>query len=209
MKKVLVIGVIVAALVSLLAVSAVVAGGPPKGPKGPNGPAGKSNVAFLYLFEKDPSDWSIVEEGAWGKLKYNQKGPEFEYLFNGHGLAANATYSLIYYADFYDGDPDDRYSTWGGNYPGALIATGSSNEEGDVHLKGSIDLGMNLPDDEDGNKEDYDYSGPPDNYANAHGAKIWLVPSSMYDEDANKVTAWSPGEFLFETDLIWYEDTDD
>lgn len=204
MKKLLVIGVVTAAVVSLLAASVVVAGGPPKGPKGPNGPAGKSNVAFLYLFEKDTTTWQPVEEGAWGKLKYNLEGPEFEYLFNGHGLAVNTTYSLIYYADF-----EDRFNYWGGNNPGALIAEGTSNDEGDLHLKGSIDLKMDLPCEPDANIATHNYTGAPDYYANAHGAKIWLVPSSMYDSDAKKVTTWSPDDFLFETDLIWYEDTDD
>jgi hypothetical protein len=52
---------------------------------GPSGAAGNSNIGHLYLYQKDTSDWSIVEGGAWGKLKYNQSCFTFDYVFNGHG----------------------------------------------------------------------------------------------------------------------------
>jgi len=149
--------------------------------KGPSGPAGKSNVAHLYLYQKVPGIWEIVEGGAWGKLKYNLAGSEFNFVFNGHGLKPNTEYSLIYYAD-----------PWPGNHPGALIASGKSNDEGNLHLKGSVDLGMDLPDLDDANT----------------GAKIWLVLSSDYDEANHKMIGWNPAEYLFEDKLISYDDTD-
>ena len=34
---------------------------------GKNGPSGKSNVVHLYLYEKDPVTWEIVEDGTWVK----------------------------------------------------------------------------------------------------------------------------------------------
>ena len=40
----------------------------------PNGPSGKSHISHLYLYEKDPATWEIVEGGAWGKMKYNYEG---------------------------------------------------------------------------------------------------------------------------------------
>lgn len=59
--------------------------------------SGKSTVSHLYLNEKDPNDWSIVDDGAWGKMTFNpQKG---NYVFNGHGLDVDKEYSLIYYPD--------------------------------------------------------------------------------------------------------------
>ena len=199
MKKLIGIGV---AVVMVLALGLAVAAAPPdKGLKGLKGPAGNSNVAFVELWEKDAA-WQIVEDGAWGKLKYNLEGPTFDFVFNGHGLEANTEYSLIYYADF-----EDRYNVWGGNNPGALIASGTSNGGGNIHLMGPVELSMDLPCSPDANIDIHDYSGPPDNYVNAHGAKIWLVPSSDYDAVAKKVTAWSPSRFLFETDLITYTDT--
>jgi len=49
-----------------------------KGPKGPSGPSGSSKIGHLYLYEKiEPAPpypagtpWEIVEDGAWGKMKY-------------------------------------------------------------------------------------------------------------------------------------------
>lgn len=147
---------------------------------GPSGPAGNSNIGHLYLYQKDTSDWSIVEGGAWGKLKYNQSCFTFDYVFNGHGLAKNTEYSLIYYAD-----------PWPGNNPGMLIASGESNPGGNINLVGSIDLGMDLPSEPDQNFPD--------------GAKIWLVLSSDYDVATNQMTAWNPDSYLFEAALISYD----
>jgi len=195
MKKIIVIGLAVVLVLTLGAGVALAAG--------KNGQAGKSNVGHLYLYEKDPTDWSIVEDGAWGKMKYNLSGSTFDFVFNGHGLQPNTDYSLIYYAD-----TENRFVEWGGDNPGALIATGTTNPGGQLHLADSIDLGMDLPHPDDANKDMHDYSGAPDYYAHEHGAKIWLVPSEWYDEDELRVTDWYPDEFLFETDLITYDDTD-
>ena len=195
MKKAIAFLVIAAIVMSAVAVGTAMAA--------KQGQAGKSNVAHLYLYEKDPGDWSIVEDGAWGKMKYNLEGPEFDFVFNGHGLDANTDYSLIYYAD-----KPDRYVNWGGDNPGALILSGTSNSEGDIHLAGSIELDMDLPCEPDANMNisEHDYSGEPDYYTHATGAKIWLVPSSDYVKPA--MIAWNPTEYLFESDLITYDDTD-
>jgi len=175
------VGILLAAILvtSVVALGAVAVAKPGNVP---NGQAGKSNVAHLYLFEKDPATWQIVEEGAWGKMKYNLAGPEFDFVFNGHELEPNTDYSLIYYAD-----------GWPGNNPGALIASGTSNEEGNIHLAGSPDLGMDLPDSVDANYPD--------------GAKIWLVLSDDYSVTDTKMTAWNPTEYLFEYALITFDDT--
>jgi len=108
-------------------------------------------------------------------------------------------YSLIYYADF-----ADRMNEWGGNNPGALIATGIADGTGNLYMVGSVALGINLPCEPDANISTYNYSGAPDYYPTAYGAKIWLVPSSCYDAVNKKVISWSPTLFLFETDLIHY-----
>ena len=144
----------------------------------------ESNVGHLYLYEKtgDP-DWEIVEGGAWAKMNYSLSGSEFEYLFNGHRLDPSTDYSLIYYAD-----------DWPGNNPGALIAAGTTNRGGNLHLAGSVELNMDLPDPADANYPS--------------GAKIWLVLSDDYNVGMAKLTAWNPGEYLFENNLITYYDTD-
>jgi len=144
----------------------------------PGGPAGSSNIAHLYLYEKDSVTWEIVEGGAWGKMKYNQSGSTFDFVFNGHDLDAGVDYTLIYYPD-----------PWPGT---GLICLGSGtvNEEGDVHIAESVNTG------------DLPACGDPN-----IGAKIWLVLSDDVDCD-NKMTGWNPTEYLFEYDFIEFVDID-
>ena len=167
MKKIIVFLVIAAFVVSAAAVGTVMAK--------KDGQAGKSNVAHLYLYEKDPATWDIVEDGAWGKMKYNLEGPEFDFVFNGHGLEPNTEYTLIYYAD-----------PWPGT-GGCDIASGTSNEDGNIHLADSADIGT-IPVDADVNDE----------------AKIWLVLSDDYNADTDRMSGWDPTEYLFENNLITY-----
>ena len=148
--------------------------------KGKTGQAGKSNIAHLYLHEKNPDTWLIVEDGAWGKMKYNLSGPEFDFVFNGHGLEIGLEYTLIYYPDPWPGE--------------GLICLGSGtvNEEGNIHIAESVDIG-DLPIDADEND----------------GAKIWLVLSADVDCDNNIMIGWNQAEYLFEYDLITFDDTDE
>ena len=139
---------------------------------GKHGPKGKSNVAHLYLYEKDPDTWGIVEDGAWGKMKYNLSGPTFDFVFNGHGLEANIDYSLIYY-------PEPQ-TTW--PWPVTVIASGSSNGGGNIHLENSYEFDADLND-----------------------AKIWLVLSEDLNAD-DELAGWNPTEYLFEHNLITYTD---
>lgn len=171
MRKLLMVAIVVAVIVSLVAAPALAAG--------KSGQAGKSNIGHLYLYEKNPADWSIVDGGAWGKMKYNLSGPTFDFVFNGHGLVPGWEYTLIYYPD-----------PWPGN---GLICLGSAtaNGGGNVHIKGSVNTG-DLP-------ASYD--------ANA-GAKIWLVLSSDVDCGGKVFSAWNPTEYLFENNLITFDDTD-
>ena len=86
-------------------------------------PAGKSNVAHLYLYEKDAS-WNIVDGGAWGKMKYNLSGEEFEFVFNGHGLVPNVDYTLVCF-------PID--------WPNCIcLESGTANIDGNVNIAGSV-----------------------------------------------------------------------
>jgi hypothetical protein len=157
-------------LLSLVAVPALA---------GKTGPAGKSNVGQLYLYEKDPGTWNIVEGGAWGKMTYNLSGPAFDFVFNGKELMPGAGYTLIYYPD-----------PWPGT---GLICLGAgvANKGGNVNIAGPVDTG-DLPAATD---------------ANYPGAKIWLVLSS----DVNcgmSMAGWNPTDYLFEYDLINFDDTD-
>ena len=148
--------------------------------KGKDGQAGNSNTGHLYLYEKDTS-WTIVPGGAWGKMKYNLSGPELCVVFNGHGLNPGVEYTLIYYPD-----------PWPGN---GLISLGSAtaNKGGNVHIKGCTNTG-DLP-------ASYDT-------APLGGAKIWLVLSTDVDYLNKKMKGWNPTDYLFENDVITFNDTD-
>ena len=146
---------------------------------GPSKPAGKSDVAHLYLHQKDPGDWLIVEDGAWGKMKYNTSGSTFDFVFNGHGLEPDTMYTLIYYPDPWPGE-------------GLIcLGNGTVNDEGNIHIMGSVNTG-DLPIASDEND----------------GAKIWLILTSDVDCDGQFMTGWSPDDYLFEYDLITFDDTD-
>jgi hypothetical protein len=163
----------------------------PKHPADHNGlTRGNGRVKHLYLYEKD-ENWDPVLGGAWGKMDYRPSGKTFRYTFTGHGLEPGVEYCLIYYPD-----------PWPGN---ALIClgTGTTNNGGQLHLADRLDIGS-MPTEEDGN-----YNEAPTE-ENPHGAKIWLVLSSDVDceGEPNQMIGWNPSEYLFEYDLITYEDTD-
>jgi hypothetical protein len=173
MYKKLTIVIVIAVVMGLLAVPVIA--------KGPSGPAGKSNVGHLYLYEKDPDAWEIVEGGAWGKMKYNLSGSTFDFVFNGHGLPVGQDYTLIYYPD-----------PWPGT---GLICLGSGtvDEYGNIHIKESVNT-SDMPIDADEND----------------GAKIWLVLTDDVDcDELYEMVVWNPTAYLFEYDLITFDDTDD
>ena len=184
-------------IIVLALIAAVVA---PVIAKGPSKPAGKSEIGHVYLHQKDPGTWAVVEDSRWGKMKYNLSGSTFDFVFNAHGYAVEdegESYQLIYYPD-----------PWPGN---GLICLGDPNvveEEPvldvngvptgefkyNVHIKGSVNTG-DLPKATDEN--------------DPNGAKIWLVPTGDVDCDNNLMTGWTPDDILFEADLINFDDTDE
>jgi hypothetical protein len=195
--------VIAAVVMSVVAISAVAVAKPPTD-KIPNGPAGNSNIAHLYLCEKVPYVWTIVEDGAWGKMKYNLAGPTFDFVFNGHGLNPG-DYTLIYYPDDKPDNPWPRVGI-------RCLASGTADDDGNIHLAGSIELDTDLPCSGDWNinpDPDYcDYNNGFDDYDHCSGAKIWLVESSAVNCATDTMSGWNPTEYLFETDLIEYDDTE-
>ncbi len=161
-----------------------------------------ANRKALILENKDPADaWNIIDDNRVATLIYNPRGNNFNYALIGSGLEPNTEYSLIYYAD-----KAERFTYWGGDNPGALIGIGTTTTNGNLAMDGSINLNMNLPCPPDANIDGVDYT-IEDGYSNAHGAKLWLVPSSDYNEGEKRVTVYNPTDYLFETDLISYTDT--
>lgn len=165
-------------------------------------------TSTLELQNKDAS-WAVIDDVVGGTLLYNASGSTFEFSFTATVLKTDTSYSLIYYAD-----RPDRYVNWGGDNPGALIGTGTSDGSGALSIVGNPDLGMDLPCYPDANISGGDYASPPDSYAHPNGAKIWLVPSSylptLWPNDGSWMN-WNAdivSNILFETDLIVYDDTD-
>lgn len=74
----------------------------------------------LYMYEKDPTDWSVVDTGAWGKLTFTDN-----FVFNGHGLEKATDYTLIRYSDPWPGSP-------------ICLASGTTNNGGNIHLAGEM-----------------------------------------------------------------------
>ena len=166
----LVLGVV--SLVAALSVAPVLA-------KGPNGPSGKADVGHLYLFEKDPTTWDVVDGGAWGKLNYKCGEDGFSFVFNGHGLEPGDAYELMNYVDPWPGTGSQ------------LLASGVVNDDGDIHLAGSVDC-----------LKAYDWSEEEDvDIEKVVGAKIWLVLADDFDEAGGVMAGWNPTDYLFEAAL--------
>jgi hypothetical protein len=111
------------AIVALLVLGFIgtVAAGPAQGING------KGKAGYLYLFEKDPSTWDTVAGGAWGIMTYHvPDGSEVPrmFVFNGHQLAPDTDFSLIYNAD-----------PWPG-YNLIVLGKGTSDALGEVHIVG-------------------------------------------------------------------------
>lgn len=90
----------------------------PKSPADYNGlNQGKSDTCHLYLYEKDPTSWEIVENGAWGKMTFK----EDRFVFNGHGLVEGKEYTLVNNAEYHSG---------------TSLGTAIADEYGNVHIAG-------------------------------------------------------------------------
>ena len=140
-------------------------------------------IRTLKLENKDESG-NVIIDSREGTLTFGPSSHVFPYGLSVSGLAPNTSYSLIYFAD-----PAP------GNNPGAFLGSGVSDGAGSLQLIRSVDLGFDLPHPADANFPT--------------GAKIQLVLSSDYDVPTRSMIASNPSEYLFETELITYHDTDD
>ena len=149
----------------------------------------------------------ITSDSVGGALKYNDSGSEFLWSLTATVVVPDVDYALIYYAD----EPD-RFVNWGGDNPGFLLGTATAvgNTISASGTSGYMDIDLPCP--MDANQFEINYGletvgGTGDGYITQHGAKIWLVPVADYNEATKALTAWNPVNYLFETDLIWF-DTD-
>ena len=153
----------------------------------------RSNIAHLYLQEKNPANWQVVPGGAWGKLVYRTSGATFNFVFNGHKLESGIAYTLIYHPD---------YQPASGFVLGAkCLGKGVADATGDIHIMGSPDTGT-LPTPSDVNSNPDTTTEPPNT-----GAKIWLVLTDDVNCRDALMTHWNPTEYLFEMQLINYTQT--
>lgn len=162
----------------------------------------------VFDLENKDGNWApITGDGIGALFGYNNASPTFDYGLSAQGLSASTDFSLIYYAD-----TEDRFVDWGGLITtgvGTVIASGTSTASGTLALSGSVELNMDLPCPPDANAYFYDYTLTPDFYDHATGAKIWLIPTSVLTSGVMPVATWAPdNDWLFETDLVNYDDTD-
>jgi hypothetical protein len=139
---------------------------------------------FLWLFEKDPSTWDVIDDGAWGYMDYRPEYKTFAFWFGALGLEPDTDYTLIYYPD---------------PWPGAgliCLGDGTTDSYGRLHIDGTPNTG-DLPKEFDNNYPDR--------------AKIWLVLSADVDCTNQQMIGWNPTEYLFEDDAsnVTYDDTQD
>ncbi len=128
------------------------------------------------------TEWEVIADANKATLTYNTEGATFDYNVTGKVPQASTLYSLIYYADPWDGKGKT------GN-AGMLIGTTTSAADGAIAWSGSMDTGT-MPNADDANA--------------SIGAKLWLVPSADYDVTNHVMTGWNPDNYLFETGLVNY-----
>ena len=84
-----------------------------------------ANAAQVYFEQAAGLTEQKNQKDAWAKMCYTLCGPEFSFVFNGHGFSKDdeTTYLLMYQ------DPMD--------FSYHLLGTGSPNNGGNLHIKGS------------------------------------------------------------------------
>ena len=154
----------------------------------------------ITLDNKD-SNWDPIADNYQATFEWNPCCPTFTWKCSGTFIPSTE-YVLIYYAD----NPS-RFVNWGGA-PAYAFATFTTDTNGDFDIAGDENLDTCLPYSDDWNiGPDADYFAT-DGYVHAKGAKIWLIPSAIYNGENDELTAWTPDAILFETDLIAYFDCD-
>ena len=170
----------------------------------------KGKTGQLLLFQKcdrsligkssyDPFGCPDIGTGPWpifpgngrrGTLEYTFWGKEFAFSFEGQKLLPEKNYMLIYYPDPWPGD--------------GLICLGSgkTDRDGNIKINGEEDIGTSLP-------ARYDANFNPVSPSGAVGAKIWLVlTDDVQCINVAQMLNWNPSAYLFEYNLIVYENTE-
>jgi len=134
------------------------------------------------LEDKDPSNWRVKSETApTGTLTYGVKDSKLNFSFTGVAPLANTQYSLITYPESFS--MPAMTNNWP-RTPVTVLATATSDGSGNVTIPAtSTELNTNLL-----------------------NMKVWLVKST--DVSGNQMNGWNPADYLFDTGLIDYYDSD-
>lgn len=144
---------------------------------------GSGPSSTSLLMENKTANWDPILDNTWGILKWTGNGASFDYTFKAQGLKASTNYKLIY-------APDPWPQSLGGKI--TEFGSGTTGSDGKLSIATTHNFTYDLP------------SLPDDNYP--VGAKIWLVLASHHD--GTKMTTWSQPDYLYEYNLIKYDDTD-
>lgn len=124
-------------------------------------------------------DWMVKTATAEkGTLKYGVKDSKFDFSFTGIAPLNDTPYSLIVYHESWSAPS-------GSGWPRSVTILGSDTSDG----SGNVDI-----------SEAAELNGDLIN------AKIWLVKTG--DLSGNTISGWNPDDYLFDTGLIDYYDTD-
>ncbi len=188
--------------------------------------SGGEKAGRLFLFQKcdaslvsksgfDASGCPNVGTGPWpifpnndrvGELHYSLWGKNFDFSFQGHNLLPGKNYTLIYYPDPWPGK--NLICLGSGQTTPASTNSGKNKQQknqksGNIQLHGSMDIATSLP-------ASYDANFNPVSPSGAVGAKIWLVLSDDVECKTSpfQMINWNPTAYLFEYNLITYENQD-
>lgn len=133
---------------------------------------------YLKLENKTTDYQPILGDGKYGVLRFKSPYPTFDYKLDVYELNPNTEYYLHYYAD-----------PWPSTN-GRMIASFTTDSLGNYSGNGSVELDADLPVPSDTNSS----------------AKIWVIPASHWD--GSKMVNWNQTQYLWEWNLVTYEDSD-
>ena len=160
------------------------------------------NAATVDLVKKDPSDWSVVTGASArsGTLSYTMpcSGTTMTYTFTlNTALDSSTEYCLVFYTRNSESVSwlNSLNQVWG-NQGSKVIQCDTTDSAGYFSpMTGSFDFSLY--------GTGLDYINDGDDYGGSVlGAKVWLVPESDLTGD---IVGWTPGNFLFEKDLVTCE----
>lgn len=141
---------------------------------------GNNLVDTLNLQEKNPSDWSVVENGAHGIIKFTTVSTPWKIVQQRasvmvYDLQPKTEYQLIYYGN------NEFNDVW--PYATCIGVPRRTSTQGFFSSGSSVVNHMDMRNDD-------------------VAQKFWVVLASDVDCNQGKMIAWNPTEYLFEENTI-------